>query len=135
MTEERNCLNCGYYNADRCERLGGCFYHSEWQPISKPKVQMTEEEAYNIIKHVYICGSIDRKWVDVVMVEQTIDELKKHGYIRKSELVELVEEAEWMYKNYRSEDYCLTIVEALEKNHDALQALKKDHPAFGGGKK
>jgi hypothetical protein len=122
MTEERNCLNCGYYNADRCERLGGCcFHHSKWQPISK-KAQMTEEEAMLIYQYIGD-GHVE-----------FIKRLKQLGYIRKSSLVELVKEAEWMYENYRSEDYCLTIGEALEKNHQALQALKKDHPDFGGKK-
>jgi len=130
MTEERNCLNCGYYNADRCERPDGCcFHHSKWQPITpdKPSFQMTEEEARKILE----VATILRVRGDM---EIWIDNLKHAGYIRKSELVELVEEAEWIYENYQSAKFCLTTVDALEKNYQALQALKKDHPEFGGKK-
>ena len=136
MTEERNCLNCGYYNADRCERYDGCcFHHSKWQPIQKaPSFQMTEEEAREKLNRIIPWGLIESQ-NEEAFLSAFIGNLKDAGLIRKSSLVELVGEAEWMYENYRSEDYCITIVEALEKNHDALQALKKDHPAFTGGKK
>ena len=126
-----NCINPGYYNASL---RSACFRDKDGeklkpsvaeilnpQLISKPKIQHTKEEWASIID--------DLGWNPDVMVE-----LEQKGYIRKSLLVELVEEAEWMYENYRSEDYCLTIGEALEKNHSALQALKKDHPEFGGKK-
>lgn len=137
MTEERNCGTCKFSSFNNgtgkgCGSFGvyyDCDRYSKWQPIQKaPSFQMTEEEAGEIIKHVCIRASVNYKWIEIVDVDTTISELRKAGLIRKSELVELVDEAEWMYENYRSEDYCITIVEALEKNHDALQALKKDHP-------
>ena len=143
MTEERNCGTCKFSSFNNgtgkgCGSFGvyyDCDRYSKWQPIQKaPSFQMTEEEAGEIIKHVCIRASVNYKWIEIVDVDTTISELRKAGLIRKSELVELVDEAEWMYENYRSEDYCITIVEALEKNHDALQALKKDHPEFGGKK-
>lgn len=131
-----NCINPGYYNASlRSE----CFRDKDGeklkpsvaeilnpQPIQKaPSFQITEEEARKILE----VATILRKRGDM---EIWIGNLKHAGYIRKSELVELVEEAEWIYENYQSAKYCLTTDEALEKNHDALQALKKDHPEFGG---
>jgi len=108
--------------------VGDCIHYSKWQPIQKaPSFQITEEEARKILE----VATILRKRGDM---EIWIGNLKHAGYIRKSELVELVEEAEWMYENYQSAKYCLTTSDALEKNHDALQALKKDHPEFGGKK-
>ena len=135
MAEERSCKTCGlssFNNVDKktcgVRGVSDCVRHSKWQPIQKaPSFQVTEEEARKILE----VATILRKRGDM---EIWIGNLKHAGYIRKSELVELVEEAEWMYENYRSEDYCLTIGEALEKNHSALQALKKDHPEFGGKK-
>jgi len=132
MTEERSCETCGlssYNNVDEkgCEARGvsDCVHHSKWQPIHKaPSFQMTEEEARILFIDLGISES----------VEIAIEDARRHGYIRKSSLVELVEEAEWIYENYQSAKYCLTTDEALEKNHDALQALKKDHPDFGGKK-
>ena len=128
MTEERSCLNCGYYKADRCVRPSGCcFHHSKWQPISKPKVQMTEEEFKQVLHEcVAYSGELD--------IDLSVQEAKQKGYIRKSELVKLVEEAEWIYENYQSAKHCLTTGEALGKNYQAIQALKKDHPEFGGKK-
>ena len=128
MEEERSCLNCGYYNADRCERYDGCcFHHSKWQPIQKaPSFQVTEEEARKILE----VATILRKRGDM---EIWIGNLKHAGYIRKSSLVELVEEAEKIWAIYYSDS------ESIPSNincklYKALQALKKDHPEFGGKK-
>ena len=130
MIEERSCKTCRFHFGNSklgviCDKfIGKCNSFNKWQPVQKASsFQMTEEEAMLIYQYIGD-GHVE-----------FIKRLKQLGYIRKSSLVELVKEAEWMYENYRSEDYCITIVEALEKNHDALQALKKDHPEFGGGKK
>ena len=138
-----NCINPGYYNASlRSE----CFRDKNGeklkpsvaeilnpQPIAKPKVQMTEEEAREKLDRIIPWGLIESQ-NEEAFLSAFIGNLKDAGYIRKSALVELVEEAEWIYENYQSAKYCLTTDEALEKNHDALQALKKDHPEFGGKK-
>ena len=120
MTEERSCKTCKFSSFNNgtgksCSVYYDCDRYSKWQPISNPKVQITDL----------------RNRGDM---EIWIGNLKHAGYIRKSELVELVEEAEWTFENYRDEDNCITIVEALEISNRALQALKKDHPEFGGKK-
>ena len=139
-----NCINPGYYNASlRSE----CFRDKNGeklkpsvaeilnsQPIHKAPSFQTEGEAREKLNRIIPWGLIESQ-NEEAFLSAFIGNLKDAGLIRKSSLVELVGEAEWMYENYRSEDYCITIVEALEKNHDALQALKKDHPAFTGGKK
>ena len=130
MTEERNCLNCGYYNADRCERYDGCcFHHSKWQPIQKaPSFQMTEEEAREKLNRIIPWGLIESQ-NEEAFLSAFIGNLKDAGLIRKSSLVELVEEAEWICK--RTD---VTYEQIISKLRDALQALKKDHPEFGGKK-
>ena len=97
------------------------------------KIQMTEEEAREKLDRIIPWGLIESQ-NEEAFLSAFIGNLKDAGYIRKSSLVELVEEAEWIYENYQSAKHCLTTVDALEKNHDALQALKKDHPEFGGKK-
>lgn len=60
----------------------------------------------------------------------------------ESELVKLVEEAEKMYCDYcniSADDFekkydGSSVVAVLGRYHDALQALKKDLPEFGGKK-
>ena len=132
MTEERNCGTCGlssYNNVDKkgCGARGvsDCVRHSKWQPIHKaPSFQVTEEEARKILE----VATILRVQGDM---EIWIGNLKHAGYIRKSELVELVEEAEKLYGG------CVFYDEnsvAIQKMYSALQALKKDHPEFGGKK-
>ena len=130
-----NCINPGYYNASlRSE----CFRDKDGeklkpsvaeilnpQPIQKtPSFQITEEEARKILE----VATILRVRGDM---EIWIGNLKHAGYIRKSELVELVEEAEKLYGG------CVFYDEnsvAIQKMYSALQALKKDHPEFGGKK-
>ena len=137
MTEERSCKTCAlssYNNVDKktCGARGvsDCVYHNKWQPISKPKVQMTEREAREKLDRIIPWDLIESQ-NEEAFLSAFIGNLKDAGLISKSELVELVEEAEWMYENYQSAEYCLTTDEALEKNYQALQALKKDHPEFG----
>jgi len=137
MTEERNCKTCGlssYNNADEngCGTRGGggCICYSKWQPIQKaPSLQMTEEEAREILSVVFN-HEIHTKQ-DVI---DSISDLKKAGYIRKSSLVELVEEAEEMYSELMSstnESSKKELADLCVKYRKALQALKKDHPEFG----
>ena len=133
MTEERNCGTCGlssYNNVDKkgCGARGvsDCVRHSKWQPIQKAPFQITEEEARKILE----VATILRVRGDM---EIWIGNLKHAGYIRKSELVELVEEAEGEYKKWltRTDDN-MSETMVMDKFNKALQALKKDHPEFGG---
>jgi hypothetical protein len=126
MIEERSCYNCAIDLI--CEECNEG--NSKWQPIAQEKpmenkvIFDSEEQFVNFWKDLTGCDCLPG----------TREKIKQKGYIRKSELVELVEEAEWIYENYQSAKYCLTTSEALEKNYQALQALKKDHPEFGGKK-
>ena len=95
-------------------------YCLDFEPKEKPmteKIQMTEEQAYEMCKILSGSGA----W------EADLIALKKHGYIRKSELETLVEEAE---ENYH--DPTFEWQESANKLFEAIQALKKDHPQFGG---
>ena len=133
MTEERSCETCKFssYNngiGKACGSLGifSCIRHDKWQPITKPKIQHTKEEWASIVD--------DLGWNPDVMVE-----LEQKGYIRKSELVELVEEAEESFDEWDSStsknSFPLWQMEGIVKvQFKALQALKKDHPEFGGKK-
>lgn len=65
------------------------------------------------------------------MLEQTIKELKKEGYICKSELETLVEEAEEMGEIWINDcDHALHFSTVIPMLLHAIQALKKDHPEF-----
>jgi len=131
MTEERSCATCKHGEGIFCKSDDGIcssfVTHQHWepknpQPIQKAQsFQMTEEEARRLFIDLGISESI----------EIAIEEARRHGYIRKSELVELVEEAEKLYGG------CVFYDEnsvAIQKMYSAIQALKKDHPEFGGKK-
>ena len=50
-----------------------------------------------------------------------INAVKQAGYIRRNP----VEEAEEMYNNYKNGINCLTRTDIMEKQHEAIQYLKK----------
>ena len=85
---------------------------------------MTEEEARKLFIDIGISAIVGKA------MEGAID----HGYIRKSALVELVEEAEKMYDYWCSDKKtnCEVVMDAMKI---AISKLKKDHPEFTGGKK
>ena len=129
MAEERSCEMCRFSMqnnviGESCwlRGISGCISYSKWQPITKPKVQHTKEEWASIVD--------DLDWNPDVMVE-----LEQKGYICKSELVKLVEEAEGEHKKWltRTDDN-MSETMVMDKFNKALQALKKDHPEFGGKK-
>ena len=141
ITEERSCWNCGlssYNNVDEkgCGARGvsDCVHHSKWQPIKKaPSFQMTEEEFKKLLHEcVAYSGEMD--------IDLSVQEAKMKGYIRKSELVELVEEAEEGYKlwnynhNNNIDNGWSETVSMLLRLYNVIQALIKDHPEFGGKK-
>lgn len=93
------------------------------------KIQMTEEQAIEIIQCVYDTKSRDFNYA--------LERLKEKGYIRKSELETLVEEAEEMYNNRKNiedkneYDYWIEWYRKLaSKQNETIQALKKSHPEF-----
>lgn len=89
------------------------------------KIQMTEEQARELF------DAIGYKEYQ----NEAIYDLKRQGYIRKSELEILVEEAEDYYRNYMSNDYnkdrekeYMNVV--IQNLNNGFQALKKSHPEF-----
>jgi len=89
----------------------------------KPKIQMTEEEAKSLLLCIY--GPSMNNFNSI------IKKLKEAGYIRKSKLVELVEEVDRMtYIPFEG----LYNWKSINKLFDCIKALKKDHPEFGGKK-
>ena len=133
-----NCINPGYYNASlRSE----CFRDKNGeklkpsvaeilnsQPIHKAPSFQTEGEAREKLNRIIPWGLIESQ-NEEAFLSAFIGNLKDAGLIRKSSLVELVEEAEWICK--RTD---VTYEQIISKLRDALQALKKDHPEFGGKK-
>ena len=92
------------------------------------KIQMTEEQAIEIIQCVYDTKSRDFNYA--------LERLKEKGYIRKSELETLVEEAEKMYRIYSEEPatefnkkYSCD-VEVSEFLIKVIREMKKGHPEF-----
>lgn len=91
------------------------------------KIQMTEEQAIEIIQCVYDTKSRDFNYA--------LERLKEKGYIRKSELETLVEEAENYYRIYMSNDYNKDrekeyMHDVIQNLNNGFQALKKSHPEF-----
>ena len=134
MTEERICATCKHGEGIFCKSDDGIcssfVTRQHWepknpQPIQKaPSFQITEEEARKLTRAIH--GGCESFGHDE---DYYIKNLKQAGYIRKSELVELVEEAEKLYGG------CVFYDEnsvAIQKMYSAIQALKKDHPEFGG---
>ena len=137
MTEERSCKTCKLSMQNNgtgklCGPIGfgDCTRFSKWQPIQKaPSFQMTEEEA-RVISKIVVCDSETCIYVDNDCVECRYYKLKQAGYIRKSSLVELVEEAEKILNN-DSDYYTPHDIGIVAKG---FKALKKDHPEFEGKK-
>lgn len=100
----------------------------------KPKFQITEEEAREILSVVFN-HEIHTKQ-DVI---DSISDLKKAGYIRKSELQILVDESEEIIKQEYEYVFAtlkggeaglrMTNIEIM-KLFETIEALKKDHPEF-----
>ena len=143
MTEERICATCKYVDEETCEYIhqrcvrpeGICMNHGKWQPIQKPpSFQITEEEAREILSVVFN-HEIHTKQ-DVI---DSISDLKKAGYIRKSELQILVDESEEIIKQEYEYVFAtlkggeaglrMTNIEIM-KLFETIEALKKDHPEF-----
>jgi hypothetical protein len=134
MAEERNCKTCKHGEGIFCKSDDGpCssfVTHQHWepknpQPITKPKVTHTKEEWFDILD-AYYCACNDRE----KGIDETMNNLERNGLIRKSELVELVEEAEKILNN-DSDYYTPYDIGIVAKG---FKALKKDHPDFGGKK-
>jgi len=81
---------------------------------TKMKPQFTEEEADDFYEETDLDQIIERKYF--------IEKLKNSGYIRKSDLEILIEEAEEIWRDSKGENK--TILEY--KQHDCIQAMKTE---------
>lgn len=133
MTEERSCKTCKHGGGTFCKSDDGpCssfVTHQHWepknpQPIQKaPSFQMTEEEAREKLDRIIPWGLIESQ-NEEAFLSAFIGNLKDAGLIRKSSLVELVEEAEELWSAcYRNTELEPSNLNA--KLYQALQALKK----------
>ena len=128
-----NCINPGYYNASlRSE----CFRDKNGeklkpsvaeilnsQPIHKAPSFQTEGEAREKLNRIIPWGLIESQ-NEEAFLSAFIGNLKDAGLIRKSSLVELVEEAEELWSAcYRNTELEPSNLNA--KLYQALQALKK----------
>jgi hypothetical protein len=119
--------NCRKHKTGECKHPGfkGCFdWEKKEEKLMTEKIQMTEKQANEIYYGCVLERSITSK-------KCFINGLKELGYICKSELEQLVDEAEDMYKLFKTE--CIDgkdMIELTEKQNMVIQALKKDHPEF-----
>jgi len=104
----------------KCEDCN-CFYHrrQKEKEMEKQKFQFESVEAFQIYDNQINSSTYNERLKRAI----------QYGYIRKSELETLVEEAEEIYDE--AFDDKSTKYTALEmKQYHAIQALKKDHPEF-----
>ena len=95
------------------------------------RIQMTEEQARELFSHVCIDISDfpkDKNTDNIFMMNQTIRELKRYGYIIKSELQQKVEEAEQLWQEMKSNGWNFTPFE--QNMYNIIQLLKQSHPEF-----
>lgn len=101
-----------------------CSNYKPKEKSMKDKIQLTEEQAIEILEQatiVRVKGSM-KTW---------INNLKFAGYIRKSELKTIVDEAEEMYSKWlHRKDQTMSESIVMSNMDDAIQALKKDHPEY-----
>jgi len=115
--KEENCLDCVNYGSPECRVHGKQCIGYKLKETKMEKVQMTEDEANDIFsKCVLEHNSTTR--------DGFISRMKKNGYIKKSELQTLVDEAELLYKAvYNPDSVHIKLLQAIE-------ALKKSHLEF-----
>lgn len=83
---------------------------------------MTEEQAE---KMMFDCFDFEQGW------EKTKSNLRKKGYIIKSDLQQKVEEAETIWIDfYSAKGTTFTYRDVIEKYYDVIQLLKQSHPEF-----
>ena len=123
-------MSCGGLTGDvkNCKLFTKSIYTNQLEENKMEKVQMTEEQAIEIIKVIFNTNANS--------FDYAISELKKAGYIKKSELQTLVEEAEETYIEFiksglksDNENY-LEACAVLDKCRLLVTALKKSHPEF-----
>jgi hypothetical protein len=117
----KGCNNCTH---------GKCFYHKPpkcpFEPKEKPMTDKFMFDNEKQAKEMFLnCNLCSESTVDIF-----IKNVKEKGYIRKSELQTLVDEAEEMYKKFIETGDCDGVSILMEIQNKAIQVLKKDHPEF-----
>ena len=91
--------------------------------MEKQKFQMTEEQARQIYDKCIYENRITER-------DEFLHYLKEKGYIRKSELQNLVDEAEESIEYLREQSREVKLDQCIDRIEELIQALKKDHPEF-----
>jgi len=91
------------------------------------KPQFTEEEAHDFYEET----DLDQ----IIEIKYFIEKLKNSGYIRKSDLEILVDEAEEMWKTLGCNTSYNEMKEILYAVNTAFMALKTSHPEYNKWKK
>jgi hypothetical protein len=93
--------------------------------MEKQKFQFeSEEQLRNFLDNCIVTDHCDCN------VEATIIASKKLGYIRKSELQTLVEEAKESIEYLREQSREVKLDQCIDRIEELIQALKKDHPEY-----
>ena len=121
-----SCTGCDFYKE--------CVRHKKDKEMEKQKFQFESEEADIFIADVII-PFIHPDSHNNEMVKEIKEYMKQNGYIRKSELLIIVDEAEemyygWMKLNENVERYNREQLEIMLSQNKAIQALKKSHPEY-----
>jgi uncharacterized protein YggL (DUF469 family) len=82
---------------------------------------MTEEQ-FDDFYHNCIMENMERK--------EILECAKEKGYIRKSELQTLVEEAKESIEYLREQSREVKLDQCIDRIEELIQALKKDHPEY-----
>lgn len=98
--------------------------------MEKQKFQFgSEEHCQNVI-----FGGLSEHCLTGEMEKQIIENIKKKGYIRKSELQTLVDEAEERYKEYckltHEKASAIHMNNLIHELYNLCEDLKKSHPEF-----
>ena len=123
------CGNCGRRYGLHINQHCYAYFNSVFKSTGKyegenmnNKIQMTEEQAREFIKPIFLNYSFYES-----NMESAINELKESGHIIKSELQQKVEEAERMYFKIQSEREFNDLEVVLIR---AFRELKQSHPEF-----
>lgn len=112
-----NCSN--QLNFPMCHGKTICRYCSEFKPKDKPvENKAIFESKKDVIKMFNSIG--------YTISPENLNALERHGYIRKSDLEILIEEAETMYIRFRNTGDCDGISVMSKLLYNCIQAMKAE---------
>lgn len=125
-----NCDTCDFEN-DFTGTKCSCNYKPKEKEMEKQKFQFESEEQAREIIELLVCRRTGCEKEDDECTQCDIDKLKRNGYIRKSELQTLVDEAEEMYMDYLMRGLMPPLrsdtTKLLNKMYKAIQELKAEN--------